>query len=281
MHTRNQNKPPLTTGYNVSRSCSNKSENLDESQLNRRQKIGGGNMGRMNDLRNYIKRLKSYNTHETYHVPIKAQEKEAEARAASENLHYGLMEDLEKATQEINHLNSQADAIKNGDTISKLQKEKNALVEIITRLTDQASLLRNQLENMRVCIFVYGQTGSAKTYTMMGKPEAPEQKGLIPRSLEQIFETSQSLQCQGWTYKIQASMIKIYNETIRDLLSPNRSTSSCLTLLNKQYTIKHDSVGNTHVPDLTVVDMCSIKEISFLLDQAARSRPRNDIFKVF
>ncbi|KAG0447103.1 hypothetical protein HPP92_028493 [Vanilla planifolia] len=84
-------------------------------------------------------------------VAIKAQEKEAEARVASKNLRYGLMEDLEKATQEINHLNSQlqADAIKNGDTISKLQKEKNALVEIITRLTDQASLLRNQLENMR------------------------------------------------------------------------------------------------------------------------------------
>ncbi|KAG0447165.1 hypothetical protein HPP92_028493 [Vanilla planifolia] len=120
-------------------------------------------------------------------VAIKAQEKEAEARAASKNLRYGLMEDLEKATQEINHLNNkndsrdkqtttrlQADAIKNGDTISKLQKEKNALVEIITRLTDQASLLRNQLENMRVCIFAYGQTGSGKTYTMMGKPKAPE-----------------------------------------------------------------------------------------------------------
>ncbi|KAG0488058.1 hypothetical protein HPP92_006869 [Vanilla planifolia] len=123
-----------------------------------------------------------------------------------------------------------------------------------------------------VCIFAYGQTGSGKTYTMMGKPEAPEQKGLIPRSLEQIFETSQSLQCQGWTYKIQASMLKIYNETIRDLLSSNRSTSTYLTLLNKQYTIKHDSAGNTHVSDLTIVDVCSIKEISFLLDQAARSR---------
>ncbi|KAG0447102.1 hypothetical protein HPP92_028492 [Vanilla planifolia] len=51
MHTRNQNKPPLTAGYNVSRSCSNKSENLDESKLNRRQKIGGGNMvGKANSM---------------------------------------------------------------------------------------------------------------------------------------------------------------------------------------------------------------------------------------
>lgn len=37
---------------------------------------------------------------------------------------------------------------------------------------------------------------------MMGKPE-PQQKGLIPRSLEQIFQTSQSLQSQGWSYKMQ------------------------------------------------------------------------------
>ena len=55
----------------------------------------------------------------------------------------------------------------------------------------------------QVCIFAYGQTGSGKTYTMMGRPEAPEQKGLIPRSLEQIFQSSQSLQAQGWKYKMQ------------------------------------------------------------------------------
>ena len=55
----------------------------------------------------------------------------------------------------------------------------------------------------QVCIFAYGQTGSGKTYTMMGRPDPFEQKGLIPRSLEQIFQTSQSLQSQGWKYKMQ------------------------------------------------------------------------------
>ena len=42
---------------------------------------------------------------------------------------------------------------------------------------------------------------------MMGRPEAPEQKGLIPRSLEQIFQTSQSLMAQGWKYKMQVSFL--------------------------------------------------------------------------
>jgi hypothetical protein len=57
----------------------------------------------------------------------------------------------------------------------------------------------------QVCIFAYGQTGSGKTYTMMGRPGHPEQKGLIPRSLEQIFQTRQSLQPQGWRYEMQVN----------------------------------------------------------------------------
>lgn len=61
----------------------------------------------------------------------------------------------------------------------------------------------------QVCIFAYGQTGSGKTYTMMGRPEAQEQKGLIPRSLEQIFQASQSLVAQGWTYKMQVSLLSL------------------------------------------------------------------------
>uniref|UniRef100_A0A5B6YNT3 Putative kinesin-1-like n=1 Tax=Davidia involucrata TaxID=16924 RepID=A0A5B6YNT3_DAVIN len=66
-----------------------------------------------------------------------------------------------------------------------------------------SQLVQSALDGYKVCIFAYGQTGSGKTYTMMGRPEAPEQKGLIPRSLEQIFQTSQSLSAQGWKYKMQ------------------------------------------------------------------------------
>ncbi|XP_020570600.1 kinesin-like protein KIN-14H [Phalaenopsis equestris] len=135
-----------------------------------------------------------------------------------------------------------------------------------------SQLVQSALDGYKVCIFAYGQTGSGKTYTMMGRPESEEQKGLIPRSLEQIFETSQSLKYQGWKYKMQASMLEIYNETIRDLLSPSRCNNIDTTHANKLYTIKHDSAGNTFVSDLTVVDVCSINEVSFLLNQAAQSR---------
>ncbi|GAB4831023.1 Kinesin-like protein KIN-14C [Ancistrocladus abbreviatus] len=139
-----------------------------------------------------------------------------------------------------------------------------------------SQLVQSALDGYKVCIFAYGQTGSGKTYTMMGRPESTEQKGLIPRSLEQIFQTSQSLSAQGWKYKMQASMLEIYNETIRDLLSTNRTSLDMIRVENgapgKQYAIKHDANGNTYVSDLTIVDVCSIKEVSSLLHQAAQSR---------
>ncbi|WJX50845.1 Kinesin-like protein KIN-14N [Trifolium repens] len=139
-----------------------------------------------------------------------------------------------------------------------------------------SQLVQSALDGYKVCIFAYGQTGSGKTYTMMGKPGHPDEKGLIPRSLEQIFQTKQSQQPQGWKYEMQVSMLEIYNETIRDLLSTNRSSHDATRLENgtpgKQYTIKHDANGNTQVSDLTVVDVHSAKEVAFLLNQAAHSR---------
>ncbi|XP_057750966.1 kinesin-like protein KIN-14C isoform X1 [Arachis stenosperma] len=139
-----------------------------------------------------------------------------------------------------------------------------------------SQLVQSALDGYKVCIFAYGQTGSGKTYTMMGRPDAPDLKGLIPRSLEQIFQTSQSLKDQGWKYKMQASILEIYNETIRDLLS-NRpcgidQTRTDNGVPGKQYNIKHDANGNTHVSDLTIVDVCSVNEISSLLKQAAQCR---------
>ncbi|KAI8552737.1 hypothetical protein RHMOL_Rhmol06G0290100 [Rhododendron molle] len=136
-----------------------------------------------------------------------------------------------------------------------------------------SQLVQSALDGYKVCIFAYGQTGSGKTYTMMGRPGSPDQKGLIPRSLEQIFQTKQSLQQQGWKYDMQVSMLEIYNETIRDLLSANRSCADVSRTENgKQYTIKHDANGNTVVSDLTIVDVRSSREVSYLLDRAAQSR---------
>ncbi|KVH88334.1 Kinesin, motor domain-containing protein [Cynara cardunculus var. scolymus] len=123
-----------------------------------------------------------------------------------------------------------------------------------------SQLVQSALDGYKVCIFAYGQTGSGKTYTMMGRPEAPQQKGLIPRSLE------------------QASMLEIYNETIRDLLSPRSSSGDVSRTeiggAGKQYVIRHDADGNTYVSDLTIVDSTEqqVQGVLNLIDLAGSER---------
>lgn len=131
-----------------------------------------------------------------------------------------------------------------------------------------SQLIQSALDGYKVCIFAYGQTGSGKTYTMLGNPDDFEEKGVIPRSLEQIFKSSQALSSQGWTFQIQASMLEIYNETIRDLLAPGSRNGTP----SKQFAVKHDQNGSTSVSDLTVVEVTNWKEVSSLLHQAAQSR---------
>ncbi|KAH7282430.1 hypothetical protein KP509_35G030400 [Ceratopteris richardii] len=137
-----------------------------------------------------------------------------------------------------------------------------------------SQLVQSALDGYKVCIFAYGQTGSGKTYTMLGQPDQQAHKGLIPRSLEQIFKSSQALQNQGWRFTMQASMLEIYNETIRDLLIPPKADlqKGDAASTGKQHNIKHDNLGHTQVSELTLVEVTSWKEVSGLLRQAAQSR---------
>ena len=52
---------------------------------------------------------------------------------------------------------------------------------------------------------------------MQGIPDPPEQKGIIPRSFEHIFEAI-DVDEGNTNFLVQASYLEIYNEEIRDLL---------------------------------------------------------------
>nr|POE97134.1 kinesin-like protein kin-14h [Quercus suber] len=80
-------------------------------------------------------------------------------------------------------------------------------------------LMQTAHDGSKVSIFAYGPTGSGKTHTMVGREEDFEQRGLIPRSLEQIFDTSQSHKKSGWTYKVEVSMVELSRHGYFDLSS--------------------------------------------------------------
>jgi hypothetical protein len=61
-------------------------------------------------------------------------------------------------------------------------------------------------------IFAYGQTGTGKTYTMVGDYKDKINRGIIPRSFDYIFETIKN--DKENKYFISLSFIQIYLETV-------------------------------------------------------------------
>jgi hypothetical protein len=81
------------------------------------------------------------------------------------------------------------------------------------------------------CIFAYGQTGSGKSYTMMGTPENP---GLIPRTCEELFDRIEHEPKPDTSYHVQVSYFEVYNEHVRDLLSPRTNPPVYLKIRESQ-----------------------------------------------
>lgn len=76
-------------------------------------------------------------------------------------------------------------------------------------------VVRSVLDGYNVCIFAYGQTGTGKTFTMEG---TPENRGVNYRALEELFRSSTE-RSSVIRYQFSVSMLEVYNEKIRDLLT--------------------------------------------------------------
>lgn len=70
-------------------------------------------------------------------------------------------------------------------------------------------------------VFAYGQTGTGKTYTMMGEENDPENKGIVPNTFAHIFGQI-ARYGEERSFVVTATYLEIYNEDVRDLLSYNR-----------------------------------------------------------
>ncbi|ETP30448.1 hypothetical protein F442_20583 [Phytophthora nicotianae P10297] len=73
-------------------------------------------------------------------------------------------------------------------------------------------------------IIAYRQTGSGKTYTVVGG-QTPETRGLIPRAMETIFEEMVRIDPTEYDVALTASFVEVYQEKLRDLLLPHSSRS--------------------------------------------------------
>ena len=93
-------------------------------------------------------------------------------------------------------------------------------------------------------IFVYGQTGAGKTYTLLGGKYSPYDdlseisflqknntddnfnKGILQLSIEYLFNESKRLENNDAKIKFSCSYLEIYMEQLSELLNPNTYSKS-------------------------------------------------------
>ena len=93
----------------------------------------------------------------------------------------------------------------------------NSVSQIIYKEICQ-DVVKSVIDGYNGSIFMYGQTTSGKTFTMLGSPNSP---GILPCSLNDIFIFVKQLEenNNNMVINIYCSYIEIYNEKINDLLN--------------------------------------------------------------
>ncbi|KAB0798851.1 hypothetical protein PPYR_06731 [Photinus pyralis] len=124
-----------------------------------------------------------------------------------------------------------------------------------------SQLIQSAMDGYHVCVFAYGQTGSGKTYTMQGGDGSSP--GMIPQTVDFIFNLIAKYEKIGWRYTVEASFLEIYNESIRDLLK----------LQSKEHLdICFNEGKGITVRNLTINPVHSPQELHTLISRAIQNR---------
>jgi len=84
------------------------------------------------------------------------------------------------------------------------------------------TLIADILEGFNATVFAYGATGAGKTHTMIGSADDP---GVMVRTTRDLFDAVEERRSTGVQCELVLSYLEIYNETIRDLLAYDNSSS--------------------------------------------------------
>ncbi|KAJ1634993.1 P-loop containing nucleoside triphosphate hydrolase protein [Pavlovales sp. CCMP2436] len=97
-------------------------------------------------------------------------------------------------------------------------------------------LLENAWKGFNCCVFAYGQTGSGKSYSIVGYGE---NKGVIPMTCADLFKRIEATTTDTMQYRVQVTMLEIYNEKLRDLLNPKTAADQLKIRTNSNGIFAH------------------------------------------
>lgn len=123
-------------------------------------------------------------------------------------------------------------------------------------------VLDNAFEGYNCSLFAYGQTGSGKSYSMVGY--GPN-KGIVPITCDELFKTVEGNADSSIRFEVTFSMLEIYNEQVRDLLSKDNPKGGLQVRQNPK-------LGLFYVENLKRVPVGSYSDIEKRMEQGTASR---------
>jgi len=134
-----------------------------------------------------------------------------------------------------------------------------------------AMLVQSALDGYRVAIFAYGQTGGGKTYTMDGpapmSEASGESRGVIPRTVDLIFQEVQELSSKGWSFEVRCTLLEVYNESVFDILASRQKLD-----MGKDTNRAAGTDGRQAIEHFTSRPVSDAAQVHRLLAKAARER---------
>nr|XP_025859049.1 kinesin-like protein KIF28P [Vulpes vulpes] len=121
-------------------------------------------------------------------------------------------------------------------------------------------ILDSAWQGYNATLLAYGQTGSGKSYSMVG---FGANKGIIPNVCEELFQAIEKWE-GNQEYQVTFSMLEIYNEQIRDLLSRTKKP--------ERLKVREDQQLGFYVDGLKSVPCENYAQIERLMEQGTKIR---------
>lgn len=120
-------------------------------------------------------------------------------------------------------------------------------------------LVARLFKGYNITVLAYGQTGSGKTYSMGTAYTGDGNMGVIPRAINDIFDTVKEM--ENWDFRIVVSFMELYKEQLYDLLATNKCAVD----------IREDGKV-IRIPGLTEIQVSSVDDTTKCLMQGSSCR---------
>lgn len=124
-------------------------------------------------------------------------------------------------------------------------------------------VLENAWSGYNTSLFAYGQTGSGKSYSMVGYGK---EKGIIPCACEELFARITRAAGGATTFKVEASMMEIYNERVRDLFNPHNTKN------DSGLKVRENPKTGPYVDGLALLPVRDFAHIDHLMEEGTKAR---------